>query len=76
MHLGKKEEYSMEGTLLETIAAEKDIGVMNKIQENLKPSLHCAKTAAKADGVVVQLSVAEQWGHTQQLTNNALRRSK
>ena len=59
MHLGKKnvkEEYTMEGTVLETTAAEKDIGVM--IQENLKPSLHCARTAAKANGVLGQLSRA------------------
>ena len=59
MHLGKKnvkEEYTMEGNALETTAAEKDIGVM--IQENLKPSLHCAKTAAKANGVLGQLSRA------------------
>ena len=46
----------MEGTVLETTAAEKDIGVM--IQENLKPSLPCAKTAAKANGLLGQLSRA------------------
>ena len=59
MHLGKKnvkEVYTMEGTLLESTSAEKDIGVM--IQESLKPSLHCAKTAAKANGVLGQLSRA------------------
>ena len=59
MHLGKKnvkEKYTMEGSLLESTAAEKDIGVM--IQESLKPSLHCAKTAAKANGVLGQLSRA------------------
>ena len=53
MHLGKKnvkEEYTMEGTVLETTAAEKDIGVM--IQDSLKPSLHWAKTAAKANRVL------------------------
>ena len=46
----------MEGTVLETTASEKDIGVM--IQDSLKPSLHCAKTAAKANGVLGQLSRA------------------
>ena len=59
MHLGKKnvrQEYTMEGMVLESTLAEKDIGVM--IQENLKPSLHCAKTAAKANGVLGQLSRA------------------
>jgi hypothetical protein len=51
MHLGKKnvkEDYTMDGSVLESTAAEKDIGVM--IQDTLKPSLHCAKTAAKANG--------------------------
>ena len=59
MHLGKKnvrQEYTMEGRVLESTAAEKDIGVM--IQENLKPSLHCATTAAKANRVLGQLSRA------------------
>ena len=59
MHLGKKnvkEKYTMQGSLLESTTAEKDIGVM--IQESLKPSLHCAKTADKANGVLGQLSRA------------------
>jgi ribonuclease P/MRP protein subunit RPP40 len=59
MHLGKRnarQEYTMEGTVLESTVAEKDIGVM--IQDSLKPSLHCAKTAAKANGVLGQLSRA------------------
>ena len=46
----------MEGKVLETTIAEKDIGVM--VQDNLKPSLHCAKVAAKANGVLGQLSRA------------------
>ena len=33
-----------------------DIGVM--VQDDLKPSLHCAKVAAKANGVLGQLSRA------------------
>ena len=59
MHLGKKnakKDYTMDGSVLESTAAEKDIGVM--IQDTLKPSLHCAKTAAKANGVLGQLSRA------------------
>ena len=56
MHLGKKNTrmtYMMGNRLLESTTSEKDIGVM--VQENLKPSLHCAKVAAKANGVLGQL---------------------
>jgi hypothetical protein len=59
MHLGRnnsKETYTMDGHVLETTRAEKDIGVM--VQDDLKPSLHCAKVAAKANGVLGQLSRA------------------
>ena len=59
MHLGKKnvkEDYTMDSSVLESTSAERDIGVM--IQDTLKPSLHCAKTAAKANGVLGQLSRA------------------
>ena len=59
MHLGKhntKQVYSMDGQVLETTNAEKDIGVM--VQDNLKPSLHCTKVAAKANGMLGQLSRA------------------
>ena len=59
MHLGRnngKEAYTMNGQVLETTRAEKDIGVM--VQDDLKPSLHCAKVAAKANGVLGQLSRA------------------
>ena len=59
MHLGKnnvKETYTMDGQVLETTSAEKDIGVM--VQDYLKPSLYCAKVAAKANGVLGQLSRA------------------
>ena len=37
---------------------QKRILVLNMIQNNLKPYLHCAKTAAKANGVLGQLSRA------------------
>ena len=59
MHLGKKNtkhDYTMDGQVLETTRAEKDIGVM--VQDDLKPSVHCAKVAAKANGVLGQLSRA------------------
>ena len=59
MLLGKKnvkKNYTMDGQELETTKAEKDIGVM--VQDDLKPSLHCAKVAAKANGVLGQLSRA------------------
>ena len=59
MHIGKhnvKDTYMMNGQVLETTRAEKDIGVM--VQDDLKPSLHCAKVAAKANGVLGQLSRA------------------
>ena len=59
MHLGKnnaKETYTMDGQVLETTSAEKDIGVM--VQDDLNPSLHCGEVAAKAIGVLGQLSRA------------------
>ena len=59
MHIGKnnvKQSYRMNDQELETTKAEKDIGVM--VQDDLKPSLHCAKVAAKANGVLGQLSRA------------------
>ena len=59
MHIGKKnvkETYMMGDMVLESTADEKDIEVM--IQDNLKPSIHCAKVEAKANGVLGQLSRA------------------
>ena len=47
-HIGKmtvKETYMMGDMVLEFTAAEKDIELM--IQDNLKPTLHCAKVEAK-----------------------------
>ena len=57
MHLGKhnaKQVYSMDGQVLSTTEAEKDISVT--VQDNLKPSRHCTKVAAKANGMLGQLS--------------------
>ena len=53
IHLGRKgntgHTYMMGVMELNTSTAEKDIGVM--VQDSLKPSLHCAKAAAKANGM-------------------------
>ena len=60
MHLGRRGNpghvYRMGDTDLENTSSEKDIGVM--IHESLKPSLHCAKAAAKANAVLGQISRA------------------
>ena len=53
MHLGNnnnRETYQMNGCTLEHTVSEKDIGVY--VQDNLKPSLHCTKIAAKANAIV------------------------
>ena len=60
MHLGRRGNpgcvYMMGDTVLESSSAEKDIGVM--VHDSLKPSLHCAKAAAKANAVLGQISRA------------------
>ena len=60
MHLGRGGNpghvYRMENSLLENTSPEKDIGVI--VQDTLKPSLHCAKAAAKANSVLGQISRA------------------
>ena len=60
MHLGRRGNpghvYMMGESMLENSSAEKDIGVI--IQDSLKPSLHCAKAAAKANAVLGQISRA------------------
>ena len=60
MHLGRGGNpghvYRMGDSLLENTPAEKDIGVI--VQDTLKPSLHCAKAAAKANSVLGQISRA------------------
>ena len=60
MHLGRRGnpgyDYMMGDTALESSSAEKDIGVM--VHDSLKPSLNCAKAAAKANPVIGQISRA------------------
>ena len=59
LHLGVRNagyEYTMGGTALETVEYEKDVGVM--VHKSLKPSMQCAKAAARANGILGQLSRA------------------
>ena len=59
LHLGsrnKEFEYRMGGRVLEKVESEKDVGVL--IHKSLKPSLQCAKAAAKANQVLGQLARA------------------
>ena len=49
-----RHKYTMEGSELERVQQEKDVGVI--IAENLKPSLQCAKAAQKANNVLGQLT--------------------
>ena len=57
LHLGKdnmKYEYQLGGMTLETSKYEKDVGVI--INDDLKPSLQCARAAAKANQVLGQIT--------------------
>ena len=57
LHLGHnnpRHDYTMGGEKLGTVASEKDIGI--NIHESLKPSLHCAMAAKKANSVLGQLA--------------------
>jgi hypothetical protein len=59
MHFGKKNpkfSYTMEGTLLEEVTEERDIGIT--VTGNLKPSNQCAKAAATARAVLGQIARA------------------
>ena len=59
LHLGsrnKEFEYRMGGRVLDKVESEKDVGVL--IHKSLKPSLQCAKAAAKANQVLGQLARA------------------
>ena len=56
MHVGRKNpkvQYWMNGQALETVEEEKDLGVW--IQNDLKPSLQCAKAAKSANGALGML---------------------
>ena len=59
LHLGRgnaRHTYTMEGRVLEAVEFEKDVGVV--VHESLKPSMQCAKAAARANGILGQLSRA------------------
>jgi hypothetical protein len=59
LHLGgrnAKYEYTMEGRVLEAVEFEKDVGVL--VHQSLKPSMQCARAAARANGILGQLSRA------------------
>ena len=59
LHLGsrnKEFEYRMGGRVLDKVESEKDVGVL--VHKSLKPSLQCAKAAAKANQVLGQLARA------------------
>ena len=59
LHLGgrnERYEYNMEGRVLEPVEFEKDVGVI--VHQSLKPSMQCAKAAARANGILGQLSRA------------------
>jgi len=59
LHLGAKNakfEYTMAGTKLEAVEYEKDVGVL--VHPSLKPSMQCARAAARANGILGQLSRA------------------
>jgi ribonuclease P/MRP protein subunit RPP40 len=57
LHVGKdnmKHEYQLGGRTLEASKWEKDVGVI--INDDLKPSLQCARAAAKANQVLGQIA--------------------
>ena len=59
LHLGgnnNRYEYTMGGSVLETVEYEKDVGVI--IHQSLKPSMQCARAAARANAILGQLSRA------------------
>ena len=62
MHLGgnnKRFSYSMDGVRLEEVEVEKDVGVL--VADNLRPSKQCSAAAAKANGVLGQISRAVKY---------------
>ena len=46
-------EYMMARTKLEAVEFEKDVGVL--VHQSLKPSMQCARAAARANGILGQL---------------------
>ena len=62
MHLGVNNQrfsYSMDGVRLEEVEVEKDVGVL--VADNLRPSQQCSAAAAKANGVLGQISRAVKY---------------
>ena len=62
MHFGGSNQrfsYTMDGVKLEEVRVEKDVGVL--VADNLRPSEQCSAAAAKANGVLGQISRAVQY---------------
>ena len=56
MHIGRhnpRHQYTMSGEPLQSVSAEKDIGV--QVSENLKPGEQCKQAAKTARNVLYQL---------------------
>ena len=57
LHMGKQNQkfkYQLGGEDLEAVSFEKDVGIL--VSNDLKPSLHCARAATKANQVLGQIS--------------------
>ena len=57
MHVGRNNpdcEYYMAGSVLQTVNKERDIGVL--VNQDLKPSLHCAEASRRASTVLGQIT--------------------
>ncbi len=55
-HLNPRQQYLMEGTVLESTTEERDVGVI--VSSNLKPAAQCAKAAKTAGLVLGQITRA------------------
>ena len=65
MHFGSKNpqrEYVMNGTKLEVVSEEKDLGIW--IQDTLKPSKQCEAAAKAAHGIITQIGRAFHYRKT------------
>ena len=57
IHAGRNNhgyQYSMNGRILDEVESEKDVGVL--LHNSFRPSVQCARAAAKANAVLGQLS--------------------
>ena len=62
MHFGANNQrftYTMDGAVLEEVAVEKDVGIL--VADSLRPSEQCSAAAARANGVLGQMSRAVQY---------------